>query len=69
MTEDEAKTKWCPMRQPDPYASAHCMGSACMIWRWSLVTSNPSLASASFEPSKTHGNCGLADAKAEGRAP
>lgn len=47
MTEDEAKTKWCPMadkwfmsvQDAAPYdESAHiignnCIGSACMMWR------------------------------------
>jgi hypothetical protein len=43
MTEEEAKTKWCPMvrnmpidprsfaASPDPLAC--CIGSACMMWR------------------------------------
>lgn len=33
MTEEEAKTKWCPQ-----FGSAHepgrCIGSECMAWRW-----------------------------------
>lgn len=49
-TEDEAKTKWCPMIRADnvtplwhekkqepgftPQAKATCIGSACMAWRW-----------------------------------
>ena len=51
MTEDEAKTKWCPFIQvsrSDGLTStnrdglgrepdeAHCMASECMAWRWSL---------------------------------
>lgn len=44
MTEDEAKTKWCPMarvwsgggaafnRKIDEHVN--CYGSGCMMWRW-----------------------------------
>ena len=46
MTEEEAKTKWCPMvvfmlgggqvRNRDAcydVAGTHCIGSSCMMWR------------------------------------
>jgi len=45
MTEDQAKTKWCPMvrngnagtifhdSKPDGVHSITCIGSACMMWR------------------------------------
>ena len=41
MTEDEAKTKWCPHIRPNkgdfeiaPYAGSWCIGAECMAWRW-----------------------------------
>jgi hypothetical protein len=45
MTEEEAKTKWCPMTQMIAHPSGKvyasgmtgdqsCIGSACMAWRW-----------------------------------
>lgn len=44
MTEDEAKTKWCPMVRCDemhnrgqanrPDGSYNCIASGCMMWRW-----------------------------------
>jgi hypothetical protein len=46
MTEDEAKTKWCPFARIDPqqpgswgnrpasHMGVHCIASACMAWRW-----------------------------------
>lgn len=53
MTEDEAKTKWCPFArtpQPQNYAAnrtpkgsfinSKCLGSECMAWRWNKAA-NP----------------------------
>jgi len=39
LTEEEAKTKWCPMARPfDPekvtVAGGRCNGSACMAWQF-----------------------------------
>jgi hypothetical protein len=47
MTEDEAKTKWCPYvrfvdcedrlydnRPSSMQNGAKCLGSGCMAWRW-----------------------------------
>jgi hypothetical protein len=45
MTEDEAKTKWCPMarevgekisnnRHGFGFAHTMCIASACMMWSW-----------------------------------
>lgn len=31
MTEEEAKTKWCPLDRTD---GAPCVGANCMMWRW-----------------------------------
>lgn len=47
MTEDEAKTKWCPLNRTrvfvnseEPFKApvgAKCIGSACMMWREHVV--------------------------------
>jgi hypothetical protein len=71
MTEDEAKTKWCPFARAqsmnvavsrDGFGAAYdtclCIGSACMAWRWKM---EPLVDG--FSPrieSKTDGRCGLA---------
>jgi hypothetical protein len=66
MTEDEAKTKWCPfariadgepsvaVNRPEPYGDVpHCLASFCMAWRWALV-------SQSAQVNRPDGYCGLA---------
>jgi len=73
MTEEEAKTKWCPMVRRvsqamssggvsvlaanrngngDIAAGSECIGSACMMFRWTLRSDS--------ERSDEHGYCGLA---------
>ena len=65
MTEDEAKTKWCPVIEP----AIHCIGSGCMAWRWNPVMFMPyqetdpamdHLGSGGQEPNTAKGYCGLA---------
>jgi len=73
MKESEAKTKWCPFsrlaafgasggwnRRDDGLIAAgnHCIGSACMAWRWDLIDTFD--GDGSYEPSDTDGSCGLA---------
>jgi hypothetical protein len=72
MTEQEAKTKWCPLAQICliPNASAEiqtCAGSNCMMWRWSSYVlgydkeyrlNNPS-CEKSHPLEKRDGYCGL----------
>lgn len=66
MTEEEAKTKWCPMVQvqsapyvPGTFSSgcdnrgALCIGSACMMWR------DTTIPREDYPEVKT-GYCGLA---------
>lgn len=47
VTEEEAKTKWCPADH------TNCVGSSCMAWRWE----NPFQKKPS---APTKGCCGLA---------
>ena len=69
MTEDEAKTKWCPhviashtnpRQKPGEDDWLHaCIGSACMAWRWSRVTSADPVSNA-YAGAIDDGFCGLA---------
>lgn len=34
MTEEEAKTKWCPMVRKTMWYDQVCLASGCMMWRW-----------------------------------
>ena len=79
MTEEEAKTKWCPMdrhvdidmlpmdapanRYGQPVVASppecRCIASACMMWRWTRVTSKDPTANA-LADMVDDGYCGLA---------
>ncbi len=37
MTEDEAKSKWCPYKKETEFGSDRCVGSSCMMFRKSTV--------------------------------
>lgn len=72
MTEDEAKTKWCPfarvlsslqhgignrdVRGGSYSPGALCIASACMAWRWDVEGATAN----ETHYSSTHGYCGLA---------
>lgn len=63
MTEEEAKTKWCPMKRINPpfegvvrndHRLIHtCIGSACMMWR--IYVPHPKDPNQSMDS----GYCGL----------
>jgi hypothetical protein len=58
MTEEEAKTKWCPQARID----ICCIGSACMAWRCADEIESVSLTAGVVvtRKSTTDGWCGLA---------
>jgi hypothetical protein len=64
MTEEQARTKWCPMVRFQhqlgtnrdacfDHAGTHCIGSDCMMWRWDVEACREG-------PEVDHGYCGLA---------
>ena len=72
MTEEEAKTKWCPHNREEPrfvrhvseihpHAPNRCIGSACMAWRNELGVKSYPDGSIDVQLKPTgHGYCGLA---------
>lgn len=73
MTEEEAKTKWCPMvvfmlgggqvRNRDScydQSGTHCIGSACMMWRIHRKVSGGFLQGNIAYVDESEGYCGLA---------
>ena len=64
MTEEEAKTKWCPqcVSQTDGDAeySQRCLGSGCMAWRWIWTVSPYGVPDFVAEIETKNGYCGLA---------
>lgn len=73
MTEDEAKTKWCPFvrftgtpsddlvpnRSEGCEDTTRCIASACMAWKESGCHSQDKKGNHVFTPNG-HGYCGLA---------
>lgn len=57
MTEDEAKTKWCPQAGESRFNRQDelCLGSGCTVWRWEDVPASE-YGLAGWRP----GYCGLA---------
>lgn len=71
MTEEEAKSKWCPQNgqlAPPGTRDGMCIGSACMAWRWMITAVEPQHSHMAvypqprtlYETSDTDGRCGLA---------
>jgi len=65
MTEEKAKTKWCPMAREIKNSSngivSHnhntvCIASDCMMWRWNRDI----MVGGSGRAEPTQGYCGLA---------
>ena len=74
MTEDEARTKWCPMTRYDSGSegngcnkplnyigehSAYCIASDCACWVWDFDEYVYNVGMVEKAKSKTDGHCGL----------
>lgn len=64
MTEEEAKTKWCPMTADERYARTHlsqnCIGSACMVWQQTRPAESITFHPAGRKELPAQGRCGMA---------
>ena len=81
LTEEQAKTKWCPFARQATGLDGHgpafnrsafgwefCVASACMAWRWGHFIGPDGWTAdrkCDSAPDPTHGYCGLAG-KVEG---
>lgn len=61
LTENEAKTKWCPIALTSTNDKAKCISADCMMWSWSKdETQDETQWDYKKEmPTQTHGRCGL----------
>jgi len=59
MTEDEAKTKWCPQAKGQYPSQTYCIASECMMWEWDMEFGEPTGAIQRKEKSTVNGYCGL----------
>jgi hypothetical protein len=59
LTEECAKTKWCPMHQAVSPPDTNCVASNCMFWRWARRDDEPEMI-ATDEDRNPKGYCGLA---------
>lgn len=60
MTEDEARTKWCPLAE-QAASSSRCIASECAAWRWQQSPEQTQLEKdLGLEESRSYGYCGLA---------
>jgi len=57
VTEDEAKTKWCPKYGTE---DASCCASRCMWWRWISKTGTSEDGKPNYYTGKWKGYCGPA---------
>lgn len=63
MTEEEAKTKFCPHVSFDPHAEKKCITSDCMMWVWDTSPREAAAMAAQYDTSALrpmpNGHCGL----------
>ena len=59
MTQDDAKTKWCPQTPRTHENTTVCIGSGCALWVWTKTRDHSRGPDCTMPKAEWQGQCGL----------